>query len=79
MFFLKIPIEKLYKASIIPSDEIPIEEAPADTGDGLITLMFDTNTGIIEKAINISVAETTEEDMDLSLPQVNNSKGGIKS
>ena len=53
---------------MIPSDDIPIEEMTAD--NGLITLMFDTDTGIIEKAVNISVAETTQSSMNLGLPQV---------
>jgi hypothetical protein len=69
----QVPVEKKFRASVVATgDNLPASSEDGAGGEdgGLITLTYDTNTGIIEKAPAITAAELSSGTVDVALPQI---------
>ncbi len=73
----QVPVAKIFKTSVVATPEqMPPadDEAGGGGGDGdqggTITLMFDMDTGVVERAPPIAVAEMTADMVEVGLPLV---------
>ena len=61
-------MDSTFRASVVNSKDLPAEDNTAEGED--ITITFDQNTGIIEKAVNLVPAEVGDSSIDPNLPQL---------